>query len=98
MEATAGAAMRIQVAAGARGEAGTDGSGAIGVPVITAPVFTPGIPGRGCRFTITIAVASDPDPPHEGFVGYKSITIIDALVNNDTNTITFTGVAGGKWI
>jgi hypothetical protein len=83
---------------GARGEAGANNIVAVGVPVITAPVFTPGVAGRGCRFTITITVASDPEPQHEGFVGYTSVTIIDAVVNAAGNSITFTGIAGGKWI
>ena len=66
--------------------------------VVVAPVFQKGAKGRGCRFTITITVANDPAPAHEGFVGYTAITILDALVDNDASTITFTGIAGGKWI
>ncbi|MBP8297235.1 MAG: hypothetical protein KAX84_14070, partial [Burkholderiales bacterium] len=83
---------------GKRGEAGDNGIVTAGNPAVTPPIFTPGVPGRGCRFTITITVASDPAPAHEGFVGYGAITILDALVDNDLNTITFRGIAGGKWI
>jgi hypothetical protein len=83
---------------GKRGEAGANNIVAVGVPVVTPPVFTPGIPGRGCRFTVTLVVQNDPNPQHEPFVQYTTITIIDALVDNALNTITFTGVAGGKWI
>ena len=80
------------------GLAGNNGIVGVGAPNITPPVFTPGAKGRGCRFTIIVTVASDPTPPHEGFVGYTAITIIDALVDNRTNIIAFTGLAGGKWI
>ena len=83
---------------GKRGEAGANGIVGAGAAVITPPVFTPGAVGRGCRFTITILVILDPLPSHEPFVGYTSIGIIDALVNNDTSVVTFTGEIGGKWI
>ncbi|HVT41216.1 MAG TPA: hypothetical protein VHE78_19425 [Gemmatimonadaceae bacterium] len=83
---------------GKRGEAGANNIVAIGVPIVTEPVFKPGVPGRGCRFMVTLTVQTDPNPQHEPFVQYTTITIIDAFVDNALNTIRFTGVAGGKWI
>ncbi len=81
---------------------GGDAGAAVIVPagpvVVTAPVFTPGARGRGCRFVVAIVVFNDPTPPHEGFVGYTTITILDALVDNAAGTIAFTGAPGGKWI
>ena len=71
---------------------------AVGAPVITAPSYQPGANGKGCRFAVTLTVANDPSPPHEGFVLYTTVGILDVLVDNIANTITITGIAGGKWI
>ena len=65
---------------------------------VTNPVFVPGAKGHGCRFNVSVVVLNDPAPPHEGFVGYTAITILDGLVDNAASTISFTGLAGGTWI
>ena len=81
---------------GKGGLAGIDGIVAVGVPVITAPVFKPGLDGRICRFTVILTVLDDPNPPHEGFVRYTNITFLDVFLNNATNAIVFTD--GSRWI
>jgi hypothetical protein len=80
------------------GAAGGSAIAPVGGPAMTPPVFTAGAKGRGCRFLVAIAVASDPAPPHEGFVNYTTITILDALVDNQAGIVAFSGIAGGRWI
>ncbi len=66
--------------------------------VVTQPSFVPGTRGKGCRFTVTIVVQTDPNPPHEGFVGYTSVNVLDVFIDNATGGISITGAAGSKWI
>jgi hypothetical protein len=81
---------------GKGGPAGANGIVGVGAAVVTPPVFTPGIGGTGCRFTVSLVVANDPSPSHEPFVGYTGITFLDVLLDNETKFINFRD--GSKWI
>ncbi len=72
---------------GLGGPAGENHIAASAGAIASNPVFTPGSPGSGCTFHVTLTVEGTPDPGLEDQVHYAAISLLYVLVQTDRITI-----------